>query len=87
MKAAPIRALTHHHVVIISLHSINRRNEGRPYQGIDTFCFIVWYVDTVISRNEGRPYQGIDTLYISRTIASSLSVEMKAAPIRALTLI
>ena len=36
MEVAPFRALTHINLVINSGCWVNRRNEGRPFQGIDT---------------------------------------------------
>ena len=37
------------------------RNEGRPFQGIDTTVLSYTVSITVFCRNEGRPFQGIDT--------------------------
>ena len=37
------------------------RNEGRPFQGIDTLTDPFHFSKTGFRRNGGRPFQGIDT--------------------------
>ena len=59
MKVAPFRALTHP-LFDITLCHLLCRNEGRPFQGIDTMNSDHDDVNE-IGRNEGRPFQGIDT--------------------------
>ena len=60
MKVAPFRALTQ--FLSFPLHtSYFRRNEGRPFQGIDTSSFSFVSTGFELGRNEGRPIQGIDT--------------------------
>ena len=61
------------------------RNEGRPFQGIDTICVRNTRYEIVICRNEGRPFQGIDTYNGFVVCLQVPFVEMKAAPFRALT--
>ena len=60
MKVAPFRALTH--FFNASIVDIMCRNEGRPFQGIDTIDMIAVCDIVVVRRNEGRPFQGIDTI-------------------------
>ena len=73
----------------LDLQGVSRgkgRNEGRPFQGIDTvsvFPFGYKY----FRRNEGRPIQGIDTSSSIVNEFYTTSVEMKVAPFRALILI
>ena len=60
MRVAPFRALTH--VPEYNLvKSAGRRNEGRPFQGIDTIRVETSNRNPYKRRNEGRPFQGIDT--------------------------
>ena len=38
-----------------------RRNEGSPFQGIDTILKGIYNTINYRGRNEGSPFQGIDT--------------------------
>ncbi len=59
MKVAPFRALTQ--PTLFEFKAWKRsRNEGRPFQGIDTRSSCGDRKS--YGRNEGRPFQGIDTV-------------------------
>ena len=61
MKVAPFRALTQDFCSYYVSNSSIGRNEGRPFQGIDTSGSGVGCGFSGSGRNEGRPFQGIDT--------------------------
>ena len=85
MKVAPFRALTHVNGHFIIFQVVLRRNEGRPFQGIDTsfnefnlppFSFVEMKV---------APFRAL-TRWQRYTIPQRVPmVEMKVAPFRALT--
>ena len=60
MKVAPFRALTQN-PCRCSHRLISCRNEGRPFQGIDTRSDRSRPLCLHNSRNEGRPFQGLNT--------------------------
>jgi len=61
MKVAPFRALTPE-AFYFRFSNAHCRNEGRPFQGIDTSVMRSISSFPASGRNEGRPFQGIDTL-------------------------
>ena len=83
MRVAPFRALTHLFGNLITMFFLGR-NEGRPFQGIDTPC-VKACARIDLCRNEGRPFQGIDTVPFSVVKSRVSGVEMRVAPFRALT--
>ena len=62
MRVAPFRALTLL-PALLDTRLFRGRNEGRPFQGIDTHLRMCGSLFLVRSRNEGRPFQGIDTIH------------------------
>ncbi len=83
MKVAPFRALTQNLRESGSRVPYTRRNEGRPFQGIDTLYMTHSCLYGSHSRNGGRPFQGIDTVFPLVFLSFLALVEMKVAPIRA----
>ena len=49
------------------------RNEGRPFQGIDTALPVSHSNSLRLRRNEGRPFQGIDTNFSSNNLGQVIS--------------
>ena len=55
------------------------RDEGRPFQGIDTLPQLLLFLQQFRRRNAGRPFQTIDTVLDSLTVFL-YPVEIKVSP-------
>ena len=84
MKVAPFRALTHVYVAISILFCL-RGNEGRPFQGIDTFDVAIIPPLSASVEMKVAPFRALTHLNILHCDFLHIIVEMKVAPFRALT--
>ena len=84
MRVAPFRALTLLDDVIF-VHGSNRRNEGRPFQGIDTHFTVVIELNCVIVEMRVAPFRALTHCLSTTCACARLPVEMRVAPFRALT--
>ena len=82
MKVAPFRALTPE-AFYFRFSNAHCRNEGRPFQGIDTSSFITKTSHIIYVEMKVAPFRALTHLSCVRSRRSLHLVEMKVAPFRA----
>ena len=85
MEVAPFRALTHCFFLFLRVFFRLVEMEVAPFRALTLILIHNKDLPYYICRNEGRPYQGIDTITFPAFCLQLMKVEMKVAPIRALT--